>query len=207
MKTLLITCTALLLVLFSPALSIAQSSAGSFSWFGNRTEAGIGLGVGSFKTDVVNGLQRTIRNNEIIFTLHTINGIKLGERAFLGLGVGCDVWQHGSFIPVFGHLSYDLNKKENPFVASLSLGYSFGTREETTDYASGTGAFMASVGLGYKLKISKKLKFIYEIFYKYQAIESTYTNTWNTSDTTTYTSTVNYKVPNHFVGFRIGIVY
>ena len=193
----------------------AQTPSGSSSWYGNRTEAGISLGFGKFKTNVVNNNQLSIKNNEIVFLIHTINGIKLQDRAFLGLGVGYELWQKGSFIPLFGYLSYDLQKKENPFVASVSLGYSFGTREAKTgtldginDYNSGKGGFMASIGLGYRLKISNKLKFVYEVFYKYQAIQSSY-NTIVTDSVgkIKYNSSADYNLVNHFFGFRIGIVY
>ena len=186
---------------------IAQQPTGFLSVYGNRTEVGAGLGFGKFQTDMYNGTRLSSKNNEMIFMIQTINGIKMQERAFLGLGVGYELWQHGSFVPVFGHLSYDLQKKENTFVASVNLGYAYGTRQATSSYNSGKGGFTAGVGLGYKQKLSAKLKFVYEVFYKYQAIQSTYNNTFYVNDSTTHTSTVDYSLANHFIGFRIGIVY
>jgi hypothetical protein len=187
----------------------AQSPSGTgTSWYGNLTEAGLGFGIGKFKTDVINGYQLTTKNNELFFLIHTINGVKIQDRAFLGLGIGYELWQHGSFVPIFGHLSYDLQKKENPFVLSINLGYSIGTRGSTSDYQSGKGGFMAGIGLGYRQKISRTLKFIYEVFYKFQAINSSY-NTIVTDSVgkVKYSHNSDYSVPNHFVGLSIGIVY
>jgi hypothetical protein len=196
----------------------AQTPSGFSSWFGDRTEVGVGLGFGKFKANVINGNQMTLKNNEVIFTGQTINGIKIANRAFLGLGLGYELWQHGSFVPVFGYLSYDLQKKENPFVASVSLGYSYGSRKGTsekldtlnmtTGYYNGKGGFMASIGLGYRQKISKKLSFAYEIFYQYQVIQSSYYSIVTDSiGRVKHSTSSDYQFPNHFIGFRIGIVY
>ena len=202
-------CFALTLLCFSFVPLSAQSPADTASsWYGNHTEAGISFGIGKFNTDVINGNQLTKKNNEMVFMIHTINGVKIENRAFLGLGIGYELWQHGSFVPVFGHLSYDIQKKENPFVASVNLGYAFGTRGATSDYQSGKGGFMAGVGLGYRQKISAKLKFFYEVFYKYQVINSSYnTRVTDSVGNIKHTRTTSYTVPNHFIGFRIGIVY
>jgi len=65
---------------------------------------------------------------------------------------------------------------------------------------------MLQIGIGYKMKVTKRLRFYYEVFYKYQALESSY-NRWVTTDSTVYSSTIDYKVPLNFLGFRIGISF
>ena len=175
--------------------------------YGNRTDAGVAFGLGKFNTDVVNGVQKKVKNDEFVITAQTINGIRYKERLFLGVGIGAELWQNGFFVPVFGHLAYDVQPKENTFFAALSLGNSFGNRYGTSFYAKGKGAFMAMIGIGYKQKIAKKLKFLYEIYYKYQVINSTYVISTITDSTEISSEPMDYKVPNHFLGFRIGISF
>jgi hypothetical protein len=164
--------------------------------FFTKANIGVGIGLGYFKTDFVNGHQMRIKNDEILYSVNSINGILFSERTGLGIGVGLQPWKDGFFIPVFLHLFYDLDPKENTFYGAISAGYSFGTRYSTVFYESGTGGLMLNLGLGYKMKVSEKLKFEYEVFYNYQSVKSKYY----------YNSVpIEYTVPYHFAGFRLGI--
>ncbi len=194
-----------LLTAMEPLFSQETEHEHTFGYF-NKTEAGFAFGVGSFKTDIHQGYQTSIKNNEIVFSLETINGIQHKGRVGLGVGVGVEKWQHGLFFPVFGHLFYDVKPQDNTFFGSIGLGSSIGTRYETSFYEKGTGAFMAQVGIGYKMKVFKRLRFYYEIFFKYQAILSSYSNYYVDVDSIPPVI-VDYKVPNYFLGFRIGISY
>ncbi|MFH1161303.1 MAG: hypothetical protein V1733_10205 [bacterium] len=190
------------LVAFGSLFSQVTTSDRTFGYF-NKTEAGFAFGVGSFKTDIYQGVQKSIKNNELVFSLQTINGIQHQGRVGIGVGVGVEKWKKGLFFPVFGHLFYDVKPKDNTFFGSLGLGSSIGTRDSTSFYHKGTGAFIAQVGIGYKMKVFKRLRFYYEVFFKYQAILSSYSNEYNDS----ISVIVDYKVPNYFLGFRIGISY
>ncbi|MEI7983003.1 MAG: hypothetical protein WCI71_15235 [Bacteroidota bacterium] len=193
-----------------PFLS-AQTSGNdkSLTWF-NKTEGGISFGVGSFNTNIVNGIQKKIRNDEIVVTFQTINGVKYMNRLGLGVSIGVEKWQNGLFWPIYGYLSYALKPAGNTFFGNIYLGYGIGTRYSTSFYEQGKGGFALSIGLGYQMRISKKLQFMYEIFYKYQAVESTY---YRINGVTTDSGTIQkktpvpYKVPLHFAGFKIGLCF
>jgi hypothetical protein len=132
------------------------------------------------------------------------------NRVFLGVSVGVEKWQNGLFWPIYGYLGYALKPAGNTFFGNIYLGSAIGTRYSTTHYEQGKGGFALSIGLGYRINISKKLQFIYEIFYKYQALESNYfrKNDVTKDSVTIQTKTsVNYKVPLHFAGFKIGICF
>ncbi len=172
----------------------------------NKTEAGISFGIGSFNTDIYNGVQKKIRNDELVITVQTINGIMLYNRLALGLSLGVEKWQNGLFWPLYGYLGYDLKSTGNTFFGGLYLGYGIGTRYSTTYYHEGSGAFAFSIGLGYKMKVGAKIRFMYEIFYKYQALESTYDVKGMLNDSTPMpVRTIDYKIPLHFAGFKVGI--
>ncbi|NQV03797.1 MAG: hypothetical protein HQ542_14195 [Bacteroidia bacterium] len=177
----------------------------TFNYF-NRTEAGFSFGVGNFKTDRIDGIQKAAKNNEMVISFQTINGIAYHGRVGLGVGVGVEKWMHGLFFPVFGQLYYDVKPKENTFFGTVSLGTSIGKRDSTNFFHQGDGGFMFQVGIGYKMKVYKRLRFYYELFYKYQAINSSYTN-WVTTDSTTLSPQFDCKAPLHFLGFRIGISF
>jgi len=183
-----------------------QDAKPAFQYF-NKTEAGIGLGLGKFKNDIFNGFQRTVKNDQVIISVQTINGIAFSGRAGLGVGLGAEFWQKGMFYPVFAHFYYDVKSSDNtPFVC-INLGEAFGRRDSTYYYASGKGGLLFSIGVGYKMKVGKRFQFEYEIFYRYQSIQSTYRQYYVAADSTEHFSTIDYKVPYHFAGFKIGVLF
>jgi len=188
--------------------SVAQESNArtSLEYF-NKTEIGTALGFGTFKGDIYyESTQRTLKNDQLIFPFQTINGFIISGRIGVGLGLGVEIWKEGLFYPVFGHIYYDFKKDvANTFFASMNLGTAIGTRYETFNYPSGKGGFLFSLGVGYKMKLSKRLQFEYELFYRYQAIESYYRAYYNSAQTK-FTE-VDQKVPYNFVGFKIGIFF
>ena len=178
----------------------------TFRYF-NKTEIGVGIGLGKFKTDIRKGIQLRIKNDQLIVSPQTINGIIISGRVGIGIGLGAEFWQRGMFYPVFAHLYYDLKPSDNTPYAFINLGEAFGRRDSTNNYASGKGGLLFSLGVGYKIKIGKKFQFEYEIFYRYQAIQTTYRNYFLAADSTEHFSTVDYKVPYHFAGFKIGVLF
>jgi hypothetical protein len=204
-----------LIIILFPVLTVALADQGfsqntnvpaAFRYF-NKTEAAVGLGFGSFKADIdTNHIQKKLKNDQIIFSVQTINGVCISGRYGLGLGIGAEFWQKGMFYPVFVHLYYDFKDDENTPFAFLNIGKAFGTRYATYYYASGQGGFLFSIGAGYKMKVSKRLQFEYALFYRYQAIQSTY-QTEFVSNGKLISSTTDYKVPYNFGGFRIAILF
>ena len=175
--------------------------------FFNKTEAGISFGIGSFKTDIYNGIQKNVRNDEIVVTFQTINGFKYMNKVAIGLSVGAELWQNGLFWPIYGYLGYDFKPAENTFFANVYIGSAPGNREATSFYHEGKGAFAFCIGVGYKMKVAKKLTFMYEVFYKYQAIESYYNSYFERNDSIISTTKVDTKIPLNFAGFKIGICF
>jgi hypothetical protein len=173
----------------------------------NKTEAGVSIGIGNFKTDMYNGVQKSVKNDEIIITLQTVNGFKYMDRVGIGVSFGAEYWGGGLFWPVYGYLGYDFKRADNTFFADIYIGYAPGYRESTSFYHEGYGAFAMSIGLGYRMKISNKLKFMYEIFYKYQSLESYYYSYVEKGDSTIYTRKYDTKIPLSFAGFKIGICF
>lgn len=195
----------LLAGLFNEGVAQDPGSQMTFRYF-NKTEIGAGIGIGKFKTDVMsNGFQRTIKNDQLIISPQTINGIVISGRVGLGVGIGAEFWQRGMFYPVFAHLFYDFKPSETTPFAYINLGEAFGKRDSTYNYASGKGGLLFSLGVGYKMKIGKRFQFEYEVFYRYQAIQSTYRQYYGPSDSLHYT--LDYKVPYHFAGFKIGVLF
>jgi hypothetical protein len=192
------------LLLFGICLVSGQGVEKSMKYY-NRTEAGFAFGIASFNTDVYDGIQKSIKNTEIALSLQTINGLMFNNRVALGVGIGAEMWQNGLFFPLFGHLAYYFKPVENTFFGNLSVGYGFGNRDKTSYYEAGTGALMFTAGLGYSREVSKRLRFQFEAFYKYQAIESSYNVYY--SDSTMTDKVVDYKVPLSFIGFRVGILF
>jgi len=187
---------------------IAQSEYAdrSLKYF-NKTEAGVSFGIGSFKTDVYNGVQKSVRNDEIIATFQTVNGFKYMNKVAIGLSVGAEVWQNGVFYPVYAYLGYDFKPADHNFFANIYLGYAYGDRDSTSFYNKGTGALAFSIGIGYKMQVTKKLKLMYEVFYKYQAMESYYSSFYIRNDSIIAATKIDYKIPLSFAGFKIGICF
>jgi hypothetical protein len=176
----------------------------AFQYF-NKTEVGIGIGLGSFGTDNYQGYVKKVKNDQIIVSPQTINGIVISGRAGLGVGLGAEFWKKGMFYPVFAHFFYDFKPSDNTPYAYINLGEAFGKRDSTSSYESGKGGFLFSIGIGFKKSIGKRFQFEYELFYRYQAITSNYRTYYDTI--ASHYTTTEYKVPYNFVGFKIGVLF
>jgi hypothetical protein len=163
------------------------------------------LGFGSFNADNIRGYIKKVKNDQIIISAQTINGIVISGRAGLGIGLGAEFWEKGMFYPVFAHFYYDLKLSDNTPFAYINLGEAFGKRDSTYYYESGKGGFLFCIGAGYKMKVGKRFQFEYEIFYRYQAIQSNYRTYYDTIPT--HFTTTEYNVPYHFAGFKIGMLF
>ena len=203
-----------LLLLLRSAAQESDTASGTLKYF-NKTELGVSFGIGSYPNNVSNGVTYKLKNDEIIGTFQTVNGIMYNNRWLLGVSIGVEKWRNGLFGPIYGYLGYNFKKTDNTFFANLYLGYGIGTRyssggtENNISYvAQGSGGFALMLGVGYKMKVAKKLKFGYEIFYKYQAVNSSYNNYYQKSDTSKVQySTIDYKVGQHFAGFKLSVFF
>jgi len=204
-----------LVIFFRSFAQESDTTSNTLKYF-NKTEAGVSFGIGSFPTDVysgVNGYTLTAKNDEIVASLQTVNGVMYNNRWLLGASMGVEKWREGLFWPIYGYLGYNFKRTDNTFFANIYLGYGMGTRYTTTYYQQGSGAFAMIIGVGYKMKVAKNLKFGYEIFYKYQALNSSYKVYYYQlqADSTHHEwipkSTVTYKLNLNFAGFKIAIFF
>ncbi|MGA3013434.1 MAG: hypothetical protein ABSD71_05310 [Bacteroidales bacterium] len=189
----------------APFIYAQDNSENSTLKYFNKTEVGIGIGFGSFGTDNVLGYVKKAKNNQIIVSPQTINGIVISRRADLGVGLGAEFWEKGMFYPVFAHFSYDFKLTDNTPFAYIDLGEAFGKRDSTASYESGSGGLLFRIGVGFKKRIGKRFQFEYEIFYRYQAITSNYRTYYDTIPS--HYTTTQYKVPYNFAGFKIGVMF
>jgi len=171
--------------------------------FFNKTEGGVSFGLGSFPTDMVNGVQKKAKNDEIVVALQTVNGIRYNDRWSLGVSVGAERWRDGWFWPVYGYLGYNFKRTENTFYANIYVGYGFGTRDSTSFYQKGTGAFSMIIGVGYRMKVAKNLRFGYEVFYKYQALKTSYYSSVTSNTLHPYHQKFDQTIGLNFAGFKI----
>jgi len=201
--------TSVFLVLFSRVTAQESDTASGTLKYFNKTELGVSMGIGSFNTDIYNGITKKIRNDEIVATLQTVNGVMYNNRWMLGLSLGVEKWREGLFWPIYGYLGYNFKRTDNTFFANIYLGYGLGTRYATTYYQQGSGAFALMLGVGYKMKIAKNLKFGYEIFYKYEALNTSYYSYYQKSDTSKIipSGPVSYKIGLNFAGFKLSVFF
>jgi hypothetical protein len=196
--------TLLLSALVNFAFGQDPSENSALQYF-NKTEAGFGIGFGSFGTDNIRGYVKKAKNDQIIIPIQTINGIVISGRAGLGIGLGAEFWKEGMFYPVFAHFFYDFKPSDNTPFAFINLGEAFGKRDSTSSYESGKGGLLFSIGIGLRKRIGKRFQFEYELFYRYQAITSNYRTYYDTI--ASHYTTTEYKVPYNFIGFKIGVLF
>jgi hypothetical protein len=204
-----------LVVLFRGFAQESDTASNTLKYF-NKTEVGVSFGIGSYPNNIYNGVTYKLKNTEIAATLQTVNGIMYNNRWMLGVSVGVEKWKEGLFWPVYGYLGYNFRRTDNTFFANIYLGYGIGTRyagggsESNTSYvAQGSGAFALMIGVGYKMKITKSVKFGYEVFYRYQALNTHYTNYYKSDTSNVYlpTGTIDYKLGLNFAGFKLAIFF
>ena len=154
--------TTFLFVFFKGFSQERDTASNTLKYF-NKTELGVSFGIGSYPTNVYNGQTYKVKNDEIVATLQTVNGIMYNNRWLLGVSVGVEKWRSGLFWPIYGYLGYNFKRTENTFFANIYLGYGLGTKyasggiETNRSYvAEGKGAFALMLGVGYKMKIAKQ---------------------------------------------------
>lgn len=86
-----------------------------------------------------------------------INGVKLGSKGRVGLGVGYDSYWRYQTLPLFGAISWDLlgNRNTNAWVVQLNYGYSWAWNQKTFQgygYDQTDGGRMLSPQIGYRIK-------------------------------------------------------
>jgi hypothetical protein len=103
------------------------------------------------------------------FSFETINGYKFSQYAFLGLGIGADLYATQTILPVFGSIRGDLIKSGSviPYYFG-DLGYGFNITQSSTNLSDFTGGLHYALGIGMKIPFNRSAGFLLSVGYNYQ---------------------------------------
>lgn len=106
------------------------------------------------------------------FAFQTVNGYKLNQYAFTGIGVGVDLYATQTIIPVFGSFRGDIRKDGSviPFYF-LDAGYGFNITQNSSAGEDFKGGLMYAAGLGMKIPFNRTAGFLLSMGYRYQRSE------------------------------------
>jgi len=153
-------------------------------------------------------------------SVNTINGYKLHQFGYLGIGVGLNSYT-GLFISPFVSSSYmgmvmplylryggDILKKRVTPTYFVEGGYGFVVSDEpiifsNDPYEKSTGGFYGGAGFGFKVRTNKKFSFGLSLAYKYQHTksENTYVTYDNNGLLVSNAETINYNM--HRMGIKV----
>jgi hypothetical protein len=111
------------------------------------------------------------------FSFQTINGYKFSKPAFLGLGIGADLYATQTIIPVFGSFRGDISIKGSviPFYFA-DAGYGINITQNSNNGIDFKGGFTYALGLGAKIPFNKTAGFLISFGYRSQKTSFTQNN-------------------------------
>lgn len=103
------------------------------------------------------------------FSFQTINGYKFSQYAFLGLGVGADLYAIQTIIPVFVSFRGDLSRQGAviPYYFG-NLGYGINITQSSSDFSNFKGGLQFGAGMGLKIPFNRTAGFLVSLGYNYQ---------------------------------------
>lgn len=103
------------------------------------------------------------------FSFQTVNGYKFSPCAFVGLGIGADLYATQTLLPVFASVRGDLLKNASviPFYFG-DAGYAFNITQSSPGATDFKGGFEYALGLGAKIPFNRSAGFLLSIGYRYQ---------------------------------------
>jgi hypothetical protein len=103
------------------------------------------------------------------FSFQTINGYKFSQYAFLGLGIGADLYAIQTIIPVFASFRGDISKRGTviPYYFG-NLGYGINITQGSTASADFNGGLQYALGIGLKIPFNRNAGFLFSLGYNYQ---------------------------------------
>jgi hypothetical protein len=104
------------------------------------------------------------------FSFQTINGYKFNQYAFLGLGVGADLYAIQTIIPIFAGFRGDLTNHGTviPYYYA-NLGYGINITQASDQISEFKGGIQYAAGLGIKIPFNHTAGFLISLGYNYQA--------------------------------------
>ena len=103
------------------------------------------------------------------FSFQTINGFKFSQYAFLGLGVGADLYAIQTIIPIFIGFRGDLTNHGTaiPFYY-LNIGYGINITQASDQISDFKGGLQYAAGLGLKIPFNHSAGFLISLGYNFQ---------------------------------------
>lgn len=103
------------------------------------------------------------------FSFQTINGYKFSQYAFLGLGVGADLYAIQTIIPVFASFRGDIlqNGTVIPYYFG-NLGYGINITQGSSANSDFKGGIQYALGIGLKIPFNRTAGFLFSLGYNYQ---------------------------------------
>jgi hypothetical protein len=113
--------------------------------------------------------------NTSAFSFQTVNGYKLNQWLFAGLGLGADLYATQTFFPVFGSIRGDLlSKKQYEPYYFVDAGYGFNGTLGNTSAISNKGGALYAVGLGLKIGLSHNAGVLISLGFRTQSYETSF---------------------------------
>ena len=158
-------------------------------------------------------------NSNVINTIPTFRvqqqlACQLNHYFSLGVGAGVDVWRKNAFIPIFGTFNVNFMKGRVAPHLYLNGGYAFKwyvTSQPDPIYriihATRPGPY-AEGGVGVKLTMTERLSLVIDINYLFFYSQINYSVREDGQPDYSHIATNRYdKVPYHFAGVRLGLIY
>jgi hypothetical protein len=132
-----------------------------------------------------NGFRNSEKNG---YTLSFSSGIRLNRLLSVGIGTSVDQYAHGfgeRMHPIFIDLRSYLLPKNSTLVVNLQTGYSLAFKNENKGITDAKGGFMfyPSLGMSFGGSVTK---YSIDLGYKFQQATWTYTNQWDTRNSTEF---------------------
>lgn len=111
------------------------------------------------------------------FSFQSVNGYKFSKPAFLGFGIGADLYATQTIIPVFGSFRGDISTKGTviPFYF-VDAGYGINITQESSAGSKFKGGLTYALGLGAKIPFNRTAGFLISFGYRSQNTSFTQDN-------------------------------
>ena len=162
--------------------------------FINITENNYGLGIGDFKS-----FDRTEKNQDFSFGIRTVNGYQINNYCSLGIGIGIEKNNFGTFLPITFDARAAILKGQVSPVFDANFGYAI-----TLYPSDAKGGFTINPSFGIRVYISKNVSYILNIGYKLMTLVVTH-YTVNSPDDYDIPKTDNFNY--QFVTISMGISF
>ncbi len=132
------------------------------SGFINLTEINYSPGIGNVKID-----DYTVKNEDNSFGFRTVNGYQLNKHLSLGIGVGIDKYKNATLLPLTLDARVTVLEGSVSPVFTANVGYAIGLNAVK-------GGLVINPQIGIKAYITKNVAYLFNVGYKWQAQEATY---------------------------------